>query len=167
MPGINAERTSGSEAKGVQSVPDAVQISPAGPLGIIRRWDLRGEGGGQGLPPPISEKRCFLRVSGHPGRCFRRVPPEPPGRNKTCSGPPGTEWLREYLENGDKDEILVYYFIGRLAIVWQLSKYRNWVTLGTAGVGHKEKMAPIHFARATRVSSPWGNTSLPGVPLVQ
>jgi len=61
---------------------------PAGPLGIIRRWDLRGEGGGQGLPPPISEKRCFLRVSGPPGRCFRRVPPEPPGPNKTCSGPP-------------------------------------------------------------------------------
>jgi len=25
-----------------------------GPFGIIRRWDLRGEGGGQGLPPPIS-----------------------------------------------------------------------------------------------------------------
>jgi len=27
-------------------------------------------------------KRC-------PG-CFRRVPPEPPGHNKTCSGPPVT-----------------------------------------------------------------------------
>ena len=68
----------------------------AGPLGILRRWDLRGEGGGQGLPPSISEKRCFLRVSGHPGRCFRRVPPEPPGPNKTCSGPPGTEGLRAF-----------------------------------------------------------------------
>jgi len=67
---------------------------PAGPLGIIRRWDLRGDGGSQGLPPPISEKRCFLRVSGPPGRCFRRVPPEPPGQNKTCSRPPVTEWLR-------------------------------------------------------------------------
>ena len=74
----------------------ALAWGPGRSAGIIRRWDLRGEGGGQGLPPPLSEKRCFLRVSGHPGRCFRRVPPEPPGRNKTCPGPPVTEWLPSF-----------------------------------------------------------------------
>jgi len=61
---------------------------PDGPLGTMRRWSLRRQGGGQGLPPPLAEDRYFLRVSAYPGRCFRRVPPEPPGHNKICSAPP-------------------------------------------------------------------------------
>jgi len=59
----------------------------------MRRWFLRGWGGGQGLPHPPAEGQCFLRVSAHPGRCFRRVPPGPPGHNNTFSGPPVTEGL--------------------------------------------------------------------------
>jgi len=49
-----------------------------GSLGTMRRWFLRGGGGGQDLPPSIADKECFLRVSTYPGRCFRRAPPEPP-----------------------------------------------------------------------------------------
>ena len=67
---------------------------PGGPLGIMRRCFLRGGGGGQGLPPPTAEDQGFLRVSTPPGRCFPRVPPEPPGHNKTCTGPPVTEGLQ-------------------------------------------------------------------------
>ena len=49
---------------------------------------------GQGLPPPTAEGQGFLRVSTPPGRCFPHVPPEPPGHNKTCTGPPVIEGLR-------------------------------------------------------------------------
>ena len=86
----------------------ALAWGPGRSAGIIRRWDLRGEGGGQGLPPPISEKRCFLLASGHPGRCFRRVPPEPPGHNKTCSGPPVTEGLCRVWEARIKKRLLSF-----------------------------------------------------------
>jgi len=62
---------------------------PAGPLGIIRRWDLRGEGGGQGLPPPISENRCFLRVSGAiPADASGAYRPNPQAPTKLVPGHP-------------------------------------------------------------------------------
>jgi large subunit ribosomal protein L34 len=60
---------------------------PGGPLGTMRRWFLRGRGGGQGLPPPLAEAQSVPRGYGPPGRCFRRVPPEPPGHNKACTPP--------------------------------------------------------------------------------
>ena len=67
---------------------------PDGPLGTMRRWFLRGRGGGQGLPPPLAEAQPVPRGYGPPGRCFRRVPPEPPGQNKACTPPLFTEGLQ-------------------------------------------------------------------------
>ena len=67
--------------------------SRQGGIGITRRWFLRGRGGGQGLPPLIWESQGFLRISAHPDRCFRRVPPEPPGQQQSLP-PPVTEWVR-------------------------------------------------------------------------
>jgi hypothetical protein len=78
---------------GVMAKRCARPWGPGGPLGTIRRWFLRRGGGGQGRPHPPAEGRRFLRVSAHPGRCFRRVPPGPPGHNRTCPGPPVTEGL--------------------------------------------------------------------------
>ena len=66
--------------------------SRQGRIGIIRRWFLRGRGGGQGLLRLISESPGFLRISAHPDRCFRRVPPEPP-RQQQSLPPPVTEWV--------------------------------------------------------------------------
>ena len=37
--------------------------------------------------------RAFSESLPHPSRCFRRVPPEPPGHNKACTRPPVTEGL--------------------------------------------------------------------------
>ena len=66
--------------------------SRQGGIGIISNWFPRGRGGGQGLPPLISESPGFLRISAHPDRCFRRVPPEPPGQQQSLP-PPVTEWV--------------------------------------------------------------------------
>jgi hypothetical protein len=80
--GVNTGRCPGLGARSRQ-----------GGIGIIRRWFLRGRGGGQGLPPLISESQGFLRISAHPDRCFRRVPPEPPGQQQSLP-PPVTEWVQ-------------------------------------------------------------------------
>ena len=74
---------------------------PGGAVPPRRDWNtrrrfLRGRGGGQGLPPLISESQGFLRISAHPDRCFRRVPPEPPGQQQSLP-PPVTEWVRQVL----------------------------------------------------------------------
>jgi len=61
---------------------------PDSPFGTLRRWFLRGAGGGQGLPLPIAETELGDWFPACPARCFRRVPPEPPGPNKVCSRPP-------------------------------------------------------------------------------
>ena len=67
---------------------------PGGPLGTLRRWFLRGRGGGpRPPPPPLAEARSVHRGYGPPGRCFRRVPPKPPGHNKACTPPLFTEGL--------------------------------------------------------------------------
>ena len=55
-------------------------------------------GRGPRPPAPHFGEAVFSSTLGSSRRrCFRRVPPEPPGPNKTGSGPPVTEGLRHLL----------------------------------------------------------------------
>ncbi len=66
---------------------------PGATLGILSADFFVDGGGGQGLPPLRSEFQDFLRVSAPPDRCFRRVPPKPPGQQQSLPPPPVTKWV--------------------------------------------------------------------------
>ena len=53
---------------------------------------LVSSGTGRGPRPPAAQS--VPRGYGPPDRCFRRVPPEPPGHNKACTPPLFPEGLR-------------------------------------------------------------------------
>jgi len=82
---------------GVRSKGQAVPW-PSGPdvtLGTIRRWDLRGGGGGQGLPPPSRIFGPFVEFRFLPADASGAYRPNPKANNQTCSVPPS---LNGYLK---------------------------------------------------------------------
>ena len=71
---------------------------PGGPVPPWRDWNQEARVSswmGRGPRPPASfaEAQSVHRGYGPPGRCFRRVPPEPPGHNKAYTPPLFTEGL--------------------------------------------------------------------------
>jgi len=60
---------------------------PDGPLGITRRWFLRGGGGGQGLPPPPAEAESVHQALPIPAGASRAYRPNPQATTKLAPHP--------------------------------------------------------------------------------
>ena len=78
-------RRFGVKAKSLHGL--GVSWSRHGGIGTMRRWFLRGRGGGQGLPPPLAEAQPVHRGMGLPADASGAYRPNPQATTKLAPRP--------------------------------------------------------------------------------